>query len=76
MDEEISSLLAKQEAELQDREFKRGEDKQKMLQDIAQQLRDKEALKQQQYEEFLKEKKMIDDIVTKIHEEDQKYLIS
>ncbi|CAF0708426.1 unnamed protein product [Brachionus calyciflorus] len=41
-------------------------------QDLHKQLEEKENNKQKSYEEFLKEKLLIDEIVRKIHEEDQK----
>ncbi len=40
--------------------------------DLEKQLREQEKAKQEQYEEFLKEKLMIDEIVRKIYAEDQK----
>lgn len=41
-------------------------------QELERQLEEQEAKKQQAYEEFLKEKLMIDEIVRKIYEEDQR----
>lgn len=42
-------------------------------QELERQLEEQETRKQQNYEEFLKEKLMIDEIVRKIYEEDQRY---
>lgn len=39
--------------------------------ELEQQLADKERRRQEAYEEFLKEKLMVDEIVRKIYEEDQ-----
>lgn len=39
--------------------------------ELEQQLMDKERKRQEAYEEFLKEKLMVDEIVRKIYEEDQ-----
>ena len=42
-------------------------------QELESQLEEQERKKQEAYEEFLKEKLMIDEICRKIYEEDQKY---
>lgn len=42
-------------------------------QQLEKQLLEQEKKKQEAYEEFLKEKLMIDEIVRKIYEEDQRY---
>lgn len=40
-------------------------------QDLEQQLEEKERKRQEAYEEFIKEKLLVDEIVRKIYEEDQ-----
>ena len=42
---------------------------------LERQLAEKERRKQEAYEEFLKEKLMIDEIVRKIYEEDQRCVV-
>ena len=44
----------------------------KYKEDLTKQLEEKEFAKQKAYEEFLKEKLMIDEIVRKLYEEDQR----
>jgi hypothetical protein len=67
----------KEEAERAEREeyeknaFKLVE-KQRYNEDLTKQLEEKEYARQKAYEEFLKEKLVIDEIVRKIYEEDQK----
>ncbi len=46
--------------------------REQVKQDIAQQLHMRDLQKQKEYEDFLREKRMIDEIVTRIHHEDQK----
>jgi hypothetical protein len=57
-------------------EAKLEEYKEQLLQDfkggLANQLKEKEANRKQEYEKFLKEKQMVDQIVQKIQEEDQR----
>lgn len=47
-------------------------EKQRYKEDLTRQLEEKEYARQKAYEEFLKEKLIIDEIVRKIYEEDQK----
>ena len=56
----------------EERERKRWEESVQYKQKLEKQLCEQERMKQAQYEEFLKEKLMIDEIVRKIHEEDQR----
>lgn len=67
----------KEEAERADRESKareqnRAVEMHKFKQELHRQLEEKENAKQSKYEEFLRDKLLIDEIVRKIHEEDQK----
>jgi hypothetical protein len=67
----------KEEAERADRELKNRENNKasEMLRykkDLHQQLEEKENAKHMAYEEFLKEKLLIDEIIRKIYEEDQR----
>ena len=39
------------------------------------QLQQKELQRQQEYQAFLREKKMIDEIISTIHEEDERYVV-
>ncbi len=55
-----------------EKEQKRWEESIRYHEDLEKQLREQEKAKQEQYEEFLKEKLMIDEIVRKIYAEDQK----
>ena len=54
------------------KEKQRWEDSVRYHEELERQLREQELAKQEQYEEFLKEKLMIDEIVRKIYAEDQK----
>ncbi len=49
-------------------------EKVRYMEDLTKQLEEREYAKQKAYEEFLKEKLMIDEIVRKIFEEDQRYV--
>ena len=60
-----------EEAERQ-REMERYRESIRYQQELERQLEEQEEKKQQAYEEFLKEKLMIDEIVRKIYEEDQR----
>ena len=67
----------KEEAERAEREQKardavKSVEMQHYKQDLHRQMEEKEYTKQKAYEEFLKEKLLIDEIVRKIYEEDQK----
>ena len=53
-------------------EKRRWEESVEYQQQLERQLQEQEQIKQKQYEEFLKEKLMIDEIVRKIYEEDQR----
>ena len=57
-----------------EKEFKRWEESVRYQEQLENQLLEKERRKQEAYEEFLKEKLMIDEIVRKIYEEDQRYV--
>ena len=69
MEEEYKRAL---EVEKQ-KEMQRWEESVCYQEQLEKQLAEKERLKQEAYEEFLKEKLMIDEIVRKIYEEDQRY---
>lgn len=56
----------------QEREMERYKEMVRYQQELERQLEEQEMKKQKAYEEFLKEKLMIDEIVRKIYEEDQK----
>uniref|UniRef100_A0A3Q3XF62 Meiosis-specific nuclear structural protein 1 n=1 Tax=Mola mola TaxID=94237 RepID=A0A3Q3XF62_MOLML len=58
-------------AEEQKLEQRRHEELVRYQRELEQQLADKERRRQEAYEEFLKEKLMVDEIVRKIYEEDQ-----
>ncbi|WAR11219.1 MNS1-like protein [Mya arenaria] len=60
-----------EEAERQ-REMEKYKESIRYQQELERQLEEQEGKKQQAYEEFLKEKLMIDEIVRKIYEEDQR----
>jgi hypothetical protein len=57
--------------EQEKQEYKRYEEVVQYQQELEQQLEEKEHKRQEAYEEFLKEKLMVDEIVRKIYEEDQ-----
>ena len=57
-----------------EKEVKRWEESVRYQKQLENQLLEKERRKQEAYEEFLKEKLMIDEIVRKIYEEDQRYV--
>ena len=54
------------------KENQRWEESVRYQEQLEKQLAEKERRKQEAYEEFLKEKLMIDEIVRKIYEEDQR----
>ena len=58
-----------------ERELERYKEMVRYQQELERQLEEQEQKKQQAYEEFLKEKLMIDEIVRKIYEEDQKWVL-
>ena len=58
-----------------ERERRIWEDNVQYQEELEKQLRDQEKARQEQYEEFLKEKLMIDEIVRKIYAEDQRYAL-
>ena len=58
-----------------EKEVKRWEESVRYQEQLENQLLEKERRKQEAYEEFLKEKLMIDEIVRKIYEEDQRYVL-
>lgn len=55
-------------------ELRRNEEKITYQQELEKQLEEQERKKQGVYDEFLKEKLMIDEIIRKIYEEDQKFV--
>lgn len=55
-----------------EKEKQRWEESVRYQEQLERQLTEKERRKQEAYEEFLKEKLMIDEIVRKIYEEDQR----
>lgn len=57
-----------------EKEIQRWEESVHYQEQLEKQLTEKERRKQEAYEEFLKEKLMIDEIVRKIYEEDQRYV--
>lgn len=76
-DAEIGRLMA-EESRRADEEQKRKLEERiaegiRYQQELEKQLEEQERRKQEAYEEFLKEKLMIDEIVRKIHEEDARY---
>lgn len=62
----------KAEEERRQREIIRQQEMIRYKQDLQQQLEERELNKQKAYEEFLREKLVIDEIVRKIYEEDQR----
>lgn len=66
--EHEQSIVAEQE-----KEKLRWEESIQYQQELEKQLDEQEQKKQRAYEEFLKEKLMIDEIVRKIYEEDKRY---
>lgn len=71
MEEEFKRAL---EVE-REKEKQRWEESVRYQEQLEEQLTEKEKRKQVAYEEFLKEKLMIDEIVRKIYEEDQRYVL-
>jgi hypothetical protein len=63
------------EAAERQREMERYKESIRYQQELERQLEEQEEKKQQAYEEFLKEKLMIDEIVRKIYEEDQRFVV-
>lgn len=57
--------------EKEKQEQRRYEELVRYQQELEKQLEEKEQKKQEAYEEFLKEKLMVDEIVRKIYEEDR-----
>lgn len=57
--------------EMQRLKQQRCEEQAQYLRDLQQQLVDNEQKKQEAYQEFLKEKLLVDEIVKKIYEQDQ-----
>lgn len=58
-----------------EKDKQRWEESVRYQNELEKQLMEKEKKKQEAYEEFLKEKLMIDEIVRKIYEEDQRLVI-
>ena len=81
MQEKDREIHAKMEEEYhraleveKEKEIQRWEESVRYQEQLEKQLTEKERRKQEAYEEFLKEKLMIDEIVRKIYEEDQRYV--
>lgn len=68
MEEEYKRALVVE----REKEKQRWEESVRYQHELEKQLIEKEKRKQEAYEEFLKEKLMIDEIVRKIYEEDQR----
>lgn len=64
------------EMEKEKLEQKKYEEVVRYQQELEQQLEEKERKRQEAYDEFLKEKLMVDEIVRKIYEEDQMWVCS
>ncbi|CAF3243731.1 unnamed protein product, partial [Rotaria sp. Silwood2] len=65
----------KAEQDRRQREIIRQQEMIRYKQELERQLEEQELNKQKAYEEFLREKLVIDEIVRKIYEEDQKYVV-
>lgn len=70
----IKEELERAEMENEKQEQKRHEEVVRYQQDLEQQLEEKERKRQEAYEEFIKEKLVVDEIVRKIYEEDQMWV--
>jgi len=57
------------------RQQERAVENRRYKQDIHRQIEEKEESRQKAYEEFLKEKLLIDEIVRKLYEEDQREVV-
>jgi hypothetical protein len=68
----MRSETDKAEQDRRQQEAKRQQEMIRYKQDLQQQLEQRELGKQKAYEEFLREKLVIDEIVKKIYEEDQR----
>jgi hypothetical protein len=68
----MRSETDKAEEDRRQREISRHQEMIRYKQDLQQQLEEREVGKQKAYEEFLREKLVIDEIVRKIYEEDQR----
>ncbi|EGD81049.1 hypothetical protein PTSG_13129 [Salpingoeca rosetta] len=68
---EIEEAVRQAELEEQQKERQQWEEARKYQADIERQLEDQERRKEEAYQEFLKEKLMIDEIVQQIHREDE-----
>lgn len=62
------------EMEKEKQEQKKYEEVVRYQQELERQLEEKERKRQEAYDEFLKEKLMVDEIVRKIYEEDQMWV--
>lgn len=67
---------ARAESQEQQKLVERYQESVHYQQELEKQLEEQEKRKQEDYEEFLKEKLMIDEIVRKIHEEDERYQLN
>lgn len=71
----MKSEYERADVEKQKVEQRRLEELVRCQRELEQQLVERERKKQEAYEEFLKEKVMIDEIVRKIYEEDQTWVL-
>jgi hypothetical protein len=67
--------VEKAEEERRQRDIQRHQEMIRYKDDLQRQLEERELSKQKAYEEFLREKLVIDEIVRKIYEEDQRLVI-
>jgi hypothetical protein len=70
----MRSETDKAEEDRRQREIIRQQEMIRYKQELERQLEEREIGKQKAYEEFLREKLVIDEIVRKIYEEDQRYV--
>lgn len=79
-DAEIARVIAEEshraDEEQQQKLRERYAESKRYQSELERQLEEQEQRKQEAYEEFLKEKLMIDEIVRKIHEEDARFVIA
>ena len=71
----MRSDIGKAEEERRQQEAKRQQEMVRYKQELQHQIQERELGKQHAYEEFLREKLVIDEIVKKIYEEDQRSVL-
>merc|ERR1712002_826986 len=75
-EEAICKVIAKEHKRAkiaeEQKDVQKSDERVRYKRDLEQQLEDEERRKQEAYEEFLREKLMIDEIVRKIYEEDER----